>query len=106
MKKVNKKSRINNLTLDVVEYAFREWLVRQEVFAAFKANYDFVNPECKSFRDELRLHIRSILESPSLDLSSLISTAFAFHLAPEGADFWKKQSEAWRRFCLNLRIQF
>ena len=106
MKKVNKESRINDLAIDVVEYAFREWLIRQRVFVAFKKNYEFVNPSHKSFREELRFHIQFLLECPALNLSNLVSSAFPFVTAPEGADFWRKQSEAWRRFCLDFRAQF
>lgn len=106
MKKANKKSRTNDLIIDVIEYAFREWLVRQGVFIAFKANYEFTDPTCKSFRGQLRLHIQYILEHPILNLNSLVSSAFTFHLTPEGADFWKKQSDAWKRFCLDFQTKF
>lgn len=106
MKNVNKRSRINDLTIDVVEFAFREWLVRQRVFVAFKANYELNNSASISFREQLRLHIRFILECPTLNLGSLITSAFIFYSTPEGADFWGKQSDAWRRFCSNFRTQF
>ena len=106
MKKANKKSRTDDLIVDVVEFAFREWLIRQSVYCAFKTNYDSTYPACRSFREQLRLHIRFILESPDLDLSSLVSSAFTFYLTPEGADFWRKQSDSWRRFCLDFRMQF
>ena len=106
MKKLNKKSRIDDLAIDVVEYAFREWLIRQGVFVAFKKNYEFTNPAFISFREQLRFHIRFILECPTLDLRSLVSSAFTFHSTPEGADFWRKQSDAWNRFCLDFRVQF
>lgn len=106
MDKANKKNRIDDLTIDVVEFAFREWLVRRKVFSAFKANYAFVDPDCNSFREQLRFHIRYILEHPTLNLSSLVSSAFPFYSTPEGANFWKKQSDAWRRFCLNFQMQF
>ena len=104
MKKVNKESRVNDLMVDVVEYAFTEWLVRRGVFAAFKANYKSASTSRGSFRDQLRFHIRVILDCSSLDLSRLVSSAFPFIFAPEGADFWKKQSDAWRRFCTKLLI--
>lgn len=105
MNKANKKPRINDLAIDVVEFAFREWLVRQGVYVAFKANYEFTNSDCSSFREQLRLHIRFIFGSPTLSLGSLVSSAFVFHSTPEGANFWKKQSDAWRRFCLDFRMQ-
>lgn len=104
MKKVNKKSRIGDLAVDVVEYAFVEWLVRQGVFSAFRANCEFIDFPRESFRDQLRLHIRLVLSCSDLNLGCLISSAFTFIGTPEGADFWKKQSDAWRRFCLNFQI--
>lgn len=106
MNKANKKSRINDLTIDVIEFAFREWLVRRGVYVAFKASYEYDNSDCRGFRNQLRSQIRFILECPTLTLSSLVSSAFLFHSTPEGADFWKKQSDAWRRFCLDFQTQF
>lgn len=104
MKKLNKKSRIDDLMIDVVEYAFTEWLVRQGVFVAFKANYVSANSPCRDFRGQLRLHIQVALIFPELGLCRLISSAFPFAATPEGDDFWQKQSDAWKRFCIKFRL--
>lgn len=106
MKKVNRKNRINDLAVDVIEYAFTEWLVRQGAFVAFKTNYEATYPSRESFRDRLRLHIRAALSSPDLGPSHLISSAFPFILTLEGADFWYSLSRAWKSFCMKFRTFF
>lgn len=105
MKKANKRPRINNLAINVIEYAFTSWLVRQGVFSAFKANYEFTHPFRGSFRDQLRFHIQLALDCPSLGPGYLISSAFPFIRTPEGADFWSEKSDAWKCFCAKLHIQ-
>lgn len=104
MKNSNKKSRINDLEVDIIEYAFIEWLVRQNAFAAFKANYESTNKFRGSFRDQLRLHIQVALTFPELGVGRLITSAFPFALTNEGADFWQKLSDAWKRFCIKFRV--
>jgi hypothetical protein len=106
MKKMCKDSRINDLMVDVIEYAFIEWLIRQEVFTAFKANYDKSYPTPKSFRTRLRSHVQFVLRNSSLAPSRLISSAFLFTSTPEGANFWRKQSAAWERFCTRFEKTF
>ena len=104
MKKVNKNSRISDLIIDVIEYAFIEWLIRQNVYSAFKANYKSANSFRGSFRDQLRFHIQIMLSSPDLGSRYLVSTAFPFTRTPEGFNFWDSKSEAWRRFCANFQM--
>lgn len=89
---------IDELALDVVEYAFVEWLIRRGIFTAFRVNYDRVPTARKTFRACLREHIRYAYSKPSLGPEALISSAFLFTEAPEGYDFWIKHSDAWRRF--------
>jgi len=96
--KKNKNSKVDKLAIDVVEYAFVEWLVRRGIFTAFRANYDRVVTTRKTFRDWLRDHIRYVYRRPSLGPESLISSAFLFASTPEGYEFWIKHSDAWRRF--------
>lgn len=103
MKKLAKDSRINDLILDVVEYAFTEWLVRKGIFTSFKTNYECIVSPYRSFRERLRAHIRRSLCSPGFDPSRLISSAFLFTATPEGSDFWQKQSAAWERFYVRLQ---
>ena len=96
--KNNKSFKVNPLLVDVVEYAFIEWLVRRKVYRAFRANYDRRPTSKKSFRDCLREHIRYLFSQSKLGPGSLISSAFLFFSTPEGCKFWIKHSEAWSRF--------
>ena len=98
MEKKCKTFRASALLVDVIEYAFTEWLVRQGIFAAFKANYKASVLLRGSFRSVLRAHIRRSLRGPKLAPTQLISTAFLFASTPEGYDFWRKYSVAWERF--------
>lgn len=90
------------LRLDVIEYAFVEWLVRREIFTAFRTNYDRASATRKTFRDCLRDHIRYVYRTPSLGPGSLISSAFLFPSTPEGYEFWIKHSDDWKCFYDNL----
>lgn len=89
---------IDNLLLDVIEYAFVEWLVRRGIFTAFRANYDRIPTSRKTFRDCLREHIRYVYRKSSLGPEALISSAFLFTSTPEGFEFWNNHSDAWRSF--------
>lgn len=88
----------DKLRLDVIEYAFVEWLIRRGIFTAFRANYDRSPTARKTFRDCLREHIQYVYRRPCLGPESLVSSAFLFTSAPEGYEFWLKHSDDWRRF--------
>ena len=105
MKKVSKSSRTNELLIDVIEYAFIEWLVRRGIFAAFKANYEHSFSPYKSFRDRLHSQIRRSLHTFGSGPSHLITSSFLFSDTPEGVTFWGKQSAAWERFCDELQVK-
>ena len=102
MKKKIKNFKDVDLIVDIIEYAFIEWLVRQGIFSAFKTNYEAEVSPRGSFRDALRGHIRHCLRSSNFGPIRLISTAFLFVSTPEGPDFWRKHSVAWERFYLKL----
>lgn len=106
MEKKSKKFKEGDLIVDVLEYAFTEWLVRRGIFSAFKENYDVEVSPRRSFRDVLRDHIRRSLCSPNLDPTYLISTAFLFSSTPEGYNFWRKHSVAWEQFYFKLQSKF
>ena len=89
---------VDGLVLDVMEYAFVEWLFCRGVFTAFRMNFERISPIKKTFRERLREHIRYAYCTPSLGPESLISSAFLFTTTPEGYDFWIKHSDAWVRF--------
>lgn len=103
MKKKNKDFKSDDLLVDVLEYAFIEWLVRQRVFIAFKSNYEPAVLPCQTFHDALRSHVRRSLCRPDFGPARLISTAFLFSSTPEGYKFWRKYSVAWERFYLKLQ---
>lgn len=100
--KKSKKFRDIDLLVDVIDYAFVEWLVRRGLFSAFKSNYTRASLPEMSFRDHLRAHIRYSFASAIINPESLIASAFLFSATPEGANFWHKQSSDWRRFCTKL----
>lgn len=97
--KANKGSRISSLSIDVIEYMFVEWLVRQGVFSAYKANCEKFHPNHQSFRDNLREKLRCLCRSSHYGVGSLISTSFPFAMTSEGYSFWVDQSNLWFRFC-------
>jgi len=105
MKKFSKSVRTNELLIDVVEYAFTEWLIRRGIFAAFKANYERTSTPYESFRDRLRSQIRHSLNGLSLGPSHLITSAFLFFSTPEGVEFWDKQTADWERFYQELQVK-
>ena len=100
--KKNNSSKDVRLMIDVVEYAFVEWLVRRKAYLAFRANYDRASESSKPFRDRLREHIRYLYCDSNLGPGSLISSAFLFTSTPEGCKFWLKQAQAWERFFAGL----
>ena len=106
MKDSKKSVRVNKLLVDVVEYAFTEWLVRRGIFAAFKANYERSFMPYKSFRERLRSQIRRSLRDFCFGPSHLITSSFLFSSTPEGVEFWAKQSDAWERFCDEFQGKF
>ena len=97
--KADKKSRLSDLSVDVVEYMFTEWLVRQHLFSLYKANFEKFHSNHRPFRDNLRDKLRYLCCSSILGAESLISTSFPFTTTPEGYNFWVDQSKLWRRFC-------
>ena len=92
----------DKLRLDVIEYAFVEWLVNRGILTAFMANYDRLPTTRKTFRECLRDHIRYVYRNSSLGPESLISSAFLFPSTPEGYEFWINHSDAWQRFYNSL----
>ena len=97
--KANKNTRISDLSIDVVEYMFTEWLVRQGLFSEYRANYEELHPNCQSFRGSLRAQFRYLSDSPVLGIGSIITMSFPFAKTPQGYAFWKNQSKLWRCFC-------
>lgn len=104
--KANKKSTLSDLSVDVIDYMFVEWLVRQGLFSAYKANYERFHPNHQSFRDGLRDKLRYLCHSSAPGIKCVLSASFPFAMTPEGYDFWLKQSNLWRRFCGKFKSTF
>jgi len=104
--KAAKKSKLSDLSVDVIEYMFTEWLVRRGLFSAFKANYEKFYPNHRSFRDNLRVKIRDLRRSSLLGVENIISTSFPFAMTLEGYNFWLDQSNLWRCFCSDFKSKF
>ena len=102
MKKA-KKSSLLELSVDVVEYMFIEWLVRRGLFSAYKANYEHFRTSHRTFREDLRAQIRSARRCPGLAFEDLIAISFPFPMTSEGYSFWVSQSTLWRRFCSDFK---
>lgn len=98
----NKSPKDFSLMIDVVEYAFVEWLIRRDVYHAFRVNYDRAAESPKPFRECLREQIRYLYCDSSLGPGALISSGFLFTSTPEGRKFWLKQSEDWKYFFASL----
>ena len=103
MQKEIKNFTDDDLIVDIVEYAFTEWLVRRRIFSAFKKYFEAEFLSRGSFRSALRDHIRRCLSSSNIGPIRLISTAFLFASTVEGAEFWRKHSVAWERFYLKFQ---
>lgn len=95
----NKNSRLSDLSVDILEYMFTEWLVRQNLFSVYKANYEEFHPNHRPFRNNLRASLRRISRSGIFDFGDIISISFPFAMTSEGFDFWTDQSNLWRCFC-------
>lgn len=103
--KKTKKSSLSELPVDVAEYMFVEWLVRQGLLSAYKANCAKFRTCHQTFRDDLRSRIRSMRRSPRFTFDDLIAISFPFSMTSEGYSFWVKQSTIWRRFCNDFKSE-
>jgi len=97
--KSQKKTSLSDLYVDVAEYMFIEWLVRHDVYSAYKANCERFCTQHRTFREELRAHIRNLRRTSRFTLADIISCSFPFILTSEGYKFWSDQSALWRNFC-------
>lgn len=94
-----KKDKFNcdPLILNVVDYLFVEWLVRNKCYSKFIANFSG-NFNCNSPREAIRFHLSMILRSNSMTLRNAISSAFLFLPTPEGEDYWCSVELKWIAF--------
>lgn len=104
--KVNKKSRLSALPVDVAEYMFIEWLVRQGLYSAYRRNCEKFCTTNQTFREDLRVRIRRMYDVGRFRLGDIISISFPFIMTSEGYDFWLTKSLLWRRFCDDFKYSF
>lgn len=84
------------LTLDVLDYMFVEWLVRQDLYVKFAANLTY--PGSRSSRLIIRDLVREVLSTPDYSPSDLVSSSFSFRCTPEGFHFWARVSSDWASY--------
>lgn len=104
--KKDKNFSANELMVDVVDYAFVEWLVRRHLYSAFRSNFLHFRQTKEAFRSALRRHIRYSVCTSFVPVNTLLLTAFSFISTPEGYDFWDKRSNDWAHFCDELLKAF
>lgn len=91
-----KKTKIkpHPLILDVADYLFVEWLVRNKCYSKFVANLS----KCSGFpssREGIRVYLSMILRGKVSTLRDAISAAFLFSATPEGFDYWRLIDRKW-----------
>lgn len=101
-----KKTKIkpHPLILDVVDYLFVEWLVRNGCYSKFVANLD----NCSDYpgsREGIRAYLSAILCSKVLTLHSAIAGAFLFPCTSEGSGYWRRIDREWINFLERLDVE-
>lgn len=101
--KENKNSRLSALPVDVAEYMFVEWLVRQGLYSAYSKNCEKFGSGHRTFREDLHVRIRRMYHVGRFSLQDIIAISFPFAMTAEGYNFWLTQSVLWRQFCSSFR---
>jgi len=101
--KAKKTPSLSNLSVDVAEIMFTKWLVRQNLFLAYKENFEKFYPNNRTFRHNLRIRLRNLSLFPVLGFGAIISTSFPFSMTSEGYDFWVDKSNLWKQFCSKFK---
>lgn len=99
------KLTLDRLTLDVAYYAFVGWLVRNNCYSKFMANFS-ANADSDNPREAVRSHLSMVLRSKSMTLRDAISAAFLYLYTPEGEDYWYSVERKWTAFLDNLSVEF
>lgn len=95
----------DRLTLDVAYYAFVGWLVRNNCYSKFMANFSR-NADSDNPREAVRSHLFMVLHSNSMTLRDAISAAFLYLYTPEGEDYWFSVERKWTAFLEKLSVEF
>lgn len=96
---------LDRLTLDVAYYAFVGWLVRNNYYSKFMANFS-CNADSDNSREAVRSYLSMLLHSNSMTLRDAFSGAFLFLYTPEGEDFWFSVERKWSAFLDKLCVEF
>lgn len=88
-----------DLRVDVLDYLFVEWLVRNRLYSRFAKNLVTSRHTTMSARDCIRFRVRAYAALPVIDYSFLMTGAFLFESTPEGREFWNNASRRWSDFC-------
>lgn len=88
-----------DLRLDVLDYLFVEWLVRNQLYGKFARNLAAARPVTTSVRNLIRQRVCAYATFPAMDYSFLLTGAFLFESTPEGREFWNDASRRWADFC-------
>ena len=94
----------NSLVLDVVDYLFVEWLVRNRCYLNFVANLS--SGIGRNARERIRSHLAVLLCSRVSTIRDAISTAFVFPNTPEGMAYWCSIEQDWIDFLEKLDVEF
>lgn len=89
---------LDKFSVDVIDYMFVEWLVRNSLYSKFAANLIRYYPDSVNPRSIIRKRIRSISRFPVFLASDLISSSFLFDKTPEGYLFWSRVSSKWASY--------
>ena len=95
-KKISKP--LNELTVDVLDYMFVEWLVRRSLYSRFAKNLALAFPKTKKPRSIIRSMIRVTQGSPVYSFEGLVLRSFPFSCTPEGVRFWARVSSEWASY--------
>ena len=88
-----------DLRVDVLEYLFVEWLVRNHLYRRFAKNLAAAKQSTTSVRDLIRHRVCTYASVPAMNYPFLLSGAFRFDSTPEGREFWNDASRRWADFC-------
>lgn len=93
----------NSLVLDVVDYLFVEWLVRNRCYSNFVANLS--SGSGRSARKRIRSHLAALLCSRTSTIRDAIATAFVFPNTPEGMPYWRSIDQDWIDFLEKFDVE-
>lgn len=88
-----------DLRVDVLEYLFVEWLVRNRLYGKYAKNLEASGHVKKSVRDDIRERVRNYAVFHFSNYSFLLAGSFNFAQTPEGRKFWMDASHRWEDFC-------